>query len=225
VDLARRAGTPERAASYEAASAVREAFYGNPTEARRHASAALALSTNRDTEFAAGLAFLLSGESSRARTLTDEIEKRFPEDTTARITYVPLLRAIEATSRRDTTGALQQLETCKSYELGITQLWSAFIGNLYPIYFRGQAYLAAGRAPEAAVEFQRILDHPGIVFTDPVGVVARLGLARARAASSDKAGAAQAYQDFFKFWKDADPDNPLLRQAQAEHRNLTSGKQ
>ena len=220
MELARQAGTPERAASYEAAGAVREAFFGNALEARQHAEAALALSKARDVEYGAALALSLAGDSTRATSLRGDLEKRFPDDTNVKITYLPILRAVAALNRGEASKAIQELQVCVPYELGIPGSWGAFFGNLYPIYMRGQAYLAAGRASEAAAEYQRILAHPGIVFADPAGALARLQLARALAAANDKAKARQVYQDFLSRWKDADPDIPLVKQARAEYAKL-----
>ena len=220
VELARQAGTSERAASYEAAGAVREALFGNPAAARQSADAALALSKGRDVQYGATLALSLSGDSRRAKALTDDLENRFPEDTGVKITYLPILRAVASLNRGEADKAIQELQVCTPYELGTPGSWAAFFGNLYPIYMRGHAYLAAGRATEAAAEFQRMLDHPGIVFADPAGAVARLGLARALAAGPDRAKAKQAYQAFLTLWKDADADVPILKQAKAEYAKL-----
>ena len=220
VDLARQAGTPERAASYEAAAAIREAFFGNRDEARQHAHAALALSKGRNEQFGAGLALSLAGDSARAKALADDLERRFPDDTNVKITYVPVLRAAGSLNRGDAAKAIEELQACVPYELGVPATWAGFFGNLYPIYFRAEAYLAAKRDSEAAAEFQRILDHPGIVFADPVGVMARLGLARARAARADKSQAGRAWNDFLTFWKNADSDIPIYRKTRAEYLSL-----
>ena len=210
----------EDRSSYEAAAAIREAFFGNRDEVRQHAEAALALSKGRDEQFGAALALSLAGDSARAKTLTEGLEKRFPDDTNVKITYVPVLRAIEYLNRGDVARAIQELQVCAPYELGVPATWAGFFGNLYPIYFRGQAYLAAKRESEAAAEFQRVLDHPGTVFADPVAAMARLGLARARAAGADKPKAKQTYQNFLTFWKDAEHDIPIYKEAMAEYASL-----
>jgi tetratricopeptide (TPR) repeat protein/predicted Ser/Thr protein kinase len=231
VDLARRAGTPERAASYEAAAAVREAFFGNAAEALRRESAALSLSKARDVEYGAALTLLLLGDSRSADSrsadsrsadsrsaepLIADLAKRFPDDTSVQVTYLPTIKALAALRQGEGQRALELLKTTSPYELGIPGSWAAFFGNLYPIYVRGLADIATHRPKEAAVEFQRILDHPGIVFADPVGVMARLQLARALAASGDKANARKIYSELLSSCSGGDPDLPVVQQAKTE---------
>ena len=221
VDLAQQANKRESAALYETGAALWEGFFGNAIEARRSAVAALELSKGRDLEYGAALALALSGESSRSQTLANDLEKRFPEDSSSRFSYVPTLRALLALNHGDPTKAIELLRISVPYELS-TPLCSAvgFFGNLYPVYVRGEAYLAAHQGAEAAAEFQKILDHRAIVVSDPIGALARLQLGRALALSGDKTKAKTAYQDFLTFWKDADPDIPILKQAKAEYARL-----
>ena len=219
VDSAREAiHKRERAAMWEAGAAVREAFFGDPLEARQHATAALDFSKGRDVEYGAALAFALVGDRSRAQALAKDLEKA-SEDTFVRFNYLPTLRALDALSHRDSSSAIELLQTAAPYELSVGSA-SGFFGILYPVYVRGQAYVLAHRYPEAAAEFQRVLDYPGVVFADPVGARAHLELGRAYALSGDKVKAKAAYQDFLTLWKNADPDIPMLKQAKVEYAKL-----
>jgi eukaryotic-like serine/threonine-protein kinase len=221
VDVAQQSGQRERAAGFEAGAALREAFFQNAFEARRRAAAALELSKDREVEYGAAFALALTGDSKRAQTLNDDLEKRFPEDTCVKFEYVPELRALLALNRNDPAKAIELLQVAAPYELGSPRSsFHAIYGVLYPIYVRGEAYLAMHQGTQAAAEFQKILDHPGIAYSDPVGALARLQIARAYAMSGDQAKARTAYQDFFKLWKDADPDIPVLQQARAEYGKL-----
>ena len=218
--LALQGALKERAASYEAAAAVREALFGNGPEARERASAALSLSTGRDIEFGAAFAQAISGDFVRSKGLASDLAKRFPEDTFVKFTYLPMLRALFATNQGKTPAAVQGLEAALPFELGVPGSWSGFYGNLYPAYVRGLAYLAGGKSTEAAGEFQKIVDHKSLVWCDPVGAVARLQFARALALSGDSTKAKIAYQSFLKLWKDADPDILILKHAKAEYARL-----
>jgi eukaryotic-like serine/threonine-protein kinase len=160
-----------------------------------------------------------SREQARIEKLTDNLAKRFPEDTLVRFNYFPTLRAQLAISRNDASKAIGALETAASYELGIPSYYG-FSGALYPVYVRGQAYLASHQGSEAVVEFQKILDHRSVVVNEPMGVLAHLGLARAHAMAGDTAKASAAYQEFLALWKDADLDIPILKQATAEYAKL-----
>jgi eukaryotic-like serine/threonine-protein kinase len=221
VDLAQKVTHRESAALYEAGSAIWEGLFGNAHEGGRGATAALELSTSRDVEYGAAFALGLSGDSSRAQTLANDLERRFPEDTAVRSTYVPTIRALVALNRGESSRAIELLHATAPYELG-TPPCSAmgFFGILYPVYVRGEAFLAAHRGAEAAAEFQKILDHRGIVISDPIGALAHVQLGRAFALSGDRNKAKAAYQDFLTLWKDADPDIPILGQAKAEYAKL-----
>jgi hypothetical protein len=145
------------------------------------------------------------------------LERRFPEDTSVRFSYLPVLRARLALNHGDASLALTLLQAAIPYELGVPRSGvSALFGALYPVYVRGEAYLAAHQGVEAATEFRKILDHRGVVINDPIGALARLQLGRAFAMSGDMTRAKAAYQDFLSLWKDADPDIPILKQAKAE---------
>jgi eukaryotic-like serine/threonine-protein kinase len=217
VDQAMQESQPERAGLWEAGASLREVFFEQVPDARKRAVAALKLSNSREVQYGAALTFALSGDSSRAQTLADDLEKRFPEDTVVRFSYLPVLRARIALNQGDSARAIEMLETATPYELGASR---GLFGALYPIYVRGEAHLAAHRGPEAAREFQRILDHRGIVGSDPIGALARLQLGRALALSGDTIKAKSAYQDFLTLWKDADPNIPILSQARSEYAKL-----
>ncbi len=218
MDLAKQEGTMEAAATYQAAAAVWEALCENAPEARRNATAALALSNGRDVEYASALALALSGDPSRSQAHAGDLEKRFPEDTFSKFTYVPVLRASSALNRGHAAESIEQLQIALRYELAVNGLSrNLYLGGLHSAYVRGEALVAARRYTEAAAEFQKILDHRGIVGLDPIGALAHLKLGRALALSGDTAKAKTAYQNFFDFWKNADRDVPILKRARAEY--------
>jgi len=220
VSLAQQEGQPETAAMFTAGPAVWEALFGNAAEAKRNATAALELSNGRDVEYAAALALARSGGLPQSQALADDLEKRFPEDTSVKFTYLPVLRALLALSHGQAT-ALEQLQPAVPFELSMNGLeYTGYYGGMYSAYVRGEAYLAANQGAEAAAEFQKILDHPGVIFVDPVGALAHLELGRAFALSGRLDQARAAYQDFLARWKDADSDTPILRQAKAEYAKL-----
>ena len=220
-DLAHQAGDKEREALFIAGAAVREALFGNASDARTRAAAAVARSKDREVEYGAALALAISGDSSRSEAIVNDLEKRFPEDTSVRFNYLPTVRGLLAVMRGQPTKAVELLEAAVPNELGTPRSTiHGYFGALYPIYARGEAYLAAGQGHEAAVEFQKILDHRGIVVSDPIGALAHLQMGRACALAGDKSGAASAYADFLSLWKDADPDLPIYNAAKAEYAKL-----
>jgi eukaryotic-like serine/threonine-protein kinase len=153
--------------------------------------------------------------------LADDLEKSFPEDTSVKFSYLPVLRALLALNRGQPSKAIVLLESAAPYELGTPRSnIQGFFGALYPVYVRGEAYLVARRGVEAASEFQKILNHRGTVISDPIGALAHLQLARAYVVAGDKAKAKFDYQDFINLWKEADPDIPILKQAKTEYANL-----
>src|ERR1035438_1872561 len=147
VDMERQAHQPERAAMYEAAAAVREAFFGNASEAHQRAKAALGLSKGRDAEYGAAFALALSGDIAASQPLANDLEKRFPEDTFVRFTYLPIHRALVALSQNNPTAAIEKLQAAAPYDLAIPGSWFAFFGNIYAPYVRGQI----GRSEERRV--------------------------------------------------------------------------
>jgi len=219
-ELAHQGNQPERAAVYQAGAAVREAILGNGAEARQGATSALAVSKTRDVEYGVALALALS-QDLRAQTLAVDLDRRFPEDTSVRSSYLPTLRALIALNHGEPGRAIELLQVAAPYELGSPP--SSFVGlfgSLYPVYVRGLAFLVAHQGVEAAGEFQKILNHRGILLSDPVGALAHLQLGRALASSGDKAKAKTAYENFLALWKDADPKIPILKQARAEYAKL-----
>jgi tetratricopeptide (TPR) repeat protein len=153
-----------------------------------------------------------------SQTLANDLETRFPEDTAVKFNYLPALRALFALSDKDPRHAIELLQVAAPYELGSPQSsFFGFFGAMYPVYVRGLAYLAAHRGDEAAAEFQKILDHPGIVLSDPISPVVHYQLGRAYAASGEMEKATLAYHDFLTLWKDADREIPLLKEASAEY--------
>ena len=208
---------PERAGLWEAGAGLRAAFFGDALQARQRATAALQHSNNREVEFGAALALAFSGDISRAQALADDVEKRFPEDTVVHFSYLPVLRARFALNRGETAKAIELLQVATPYELGASR---GLFGALYPIYVRGEAHLAARQGAEAAIEFQKILDHRGVVGSDPIAALAHLQLGRAFALAGDNPKAKTAYEDFFTLWKDADPDIPILKRAHIEYGHL-----
>jgi eukaryotic-like serine/threonine-protein kinase len=221
MDLAEQSSQRERATMFEAGVAVWEAFFGHLSEARERASRVLASSTGRDVQFAAAFALALAGESSRAQTLADDLEKRFPEDTCVRFSYLPPLRALLLLNAHEPTTALQQLQESERLDLAVPGVsFNGFFGALYSVYVRGQAYLAAQQPEAAATEFQKILNHRGIVLGDPMDAIARLQLARAFAESGDSVKARAAYHDLLNLWSVADTDLAVLKQVRAEHGRL-----
>ncbi|MEP6961834.1 MAG: protein kinase, partial [Acidobacteriota bacterium] len=221
VEMATRAELRERTAVFQAAPAVWNAFYENKTAARSLAETALRTFEGRDVAYAAGFALGLGGEAAKAEALADKLDKEYPEATQVQATYVPTLRALAALDKNDPRKAIDLLEANRPYEFGIPPLaFNHFYGNMYPIYVRGLAYLAMGRAAEAAAEFGRLLAHPGLATGDPVDAAARRQLARALELAGDRTKSRAAYQDFLTSWQDADPDIPILKQAKAEFAKL-----
>jgi tetratricopeptide (TPR) repeat protein len=222
VDRALQEEERESAASYQAARAVWEAACGNAGEAKTSAIAALALSKGRDVEYAASLALALSGRSSQSQLLADDLEKRFPEDTFAKFTYVPVLRALSALEDGKPAESVERLRIALPYELAVNGLNfnHFYLGGLHSAYVRGKALLAANQYAEAAAEFQKILDHRGLVGADPIGALAHLQLGRAFVLSGDKIKAKAAYQEFLTLWRDGDSDIPILVQAKTEYTRL-----
>jgi tetratricopeptide (TPR) repeat protein len=219
--VAELASERESSALYEAGEAVREAFFGYNTEAKASAAQALSHSKDREIVYGAAFAYAMAGSIPEAEKLATELEKRFGEDTSVRANYLPVLRALFALNRNDPTNAIETLKAAIPYEMGTPRTTiHGFFGVLYPAYVRGKAFLALRQPAEAAAEFHKILDHPGIVWSDPVAALAKLQLARALTLSTDKAKAKAAYQDVINLWKDADGDLPVLLQARAENGKL-----
>jgi pentatricopeptide repeat protein len=215
---AERTEAKETAAAYQTIAALREALFGNLNEARRQVASAIGLSTGQEVQYSAAFVMALTGDTVRATALADDLGKRYPEDTTVQFGYLPTLRAQIALSQNDHMKAIEILQVAVPYDLGEMSGYTAF--NLLPVYVRGLSYLAAHEGKEAAGEFQKILDHRGVVLNGPIGALAHLQIGRAYAMQGDTAKAEAAYQDFLTLWKDADPDIPILKQAKAEYATL-----
>jgi serine/threonine protein kinase/Tfp pilus assembly protein PilF len=218
VDSAVRADSKETAALWQANGALREAEFGNTAQARQAANAALSLSPGRDVKVLAAVAFARAGDIPHARALADELEKTYPTNTTLRLYWFPIMRAAIALGSQKPADALVALEAVAPYEFGAPP--PIQVGTIYPAYIRGDAYLAKHDGAAAVREFQKFLDHRGLVVNYPLASLAHLGLARAYALAGDSAKAKTAYRDFLSLWKDADPDIPMLKEAKAEYAKL-----
>jgi len=218
VDAAVRSDAKESAAIWQINEALREAEFGNTALARQDVAAALKISPGRNVKLLASLTLARLGETTQAKALADELEKSYPSDTVLKVYWLPTVRAALDLDANNSTRALESLEAPAPYELGEPEQFQ--LGTMYPVYMRGLTYLAAHNGTAAAAQFQRILDHPGIVINFPTGVLAHLQLGRAYAVAGDGAKAKAAYQDFFNLWKDADPDIAILKQARTEYAKL-----
>ena len=220
VESARRSDEKEPAALWQANAAIREALFGNGAAARQNAAAAVALAPgSHDAEAQAALAYALAGDTAHAQSLADDLAKRFPQDTVVQSVWLPIIRAQMGTGRKNPARSIELLQAAVPYELGMLS-GSASNSCLYPVYVRAEAYLSAQQGQLAAAEFQKILDHRGLVWNCATGALAHLGLARAHAMQGDTAKANAAYQDFLTLWKDADPGIPILLAAKSEYAKL-----
>ena len=234
VDSAIRADSKETGAIWQENAAIAQAAYGNPAEARQSAAEALKLApASQGVEVEAALAFAMAGDTARAESLAQDLGKRFPLDTQMQSLWLPAIQAQLALDKKNPTAALNALQAASPIELGQI-VFVANISCLYRVYVRGEAYLAAGQGKEAAAEFQKIIDHSGIVWNCWTGALAHLGVARANAlqartfqgqgqgadADAARVRALAAYKDFLTLWKDADPDIPILKQTKAEYAKL-----
>jgi serine/threonine protein kinase/tetratricopeptide (TPR) repeat protein len=235
VDSAIRADSKENGAIWQAIAAQREAAFGYAAEARQSAAEALKLVPNsQGVEVEAALAFAIAGDTAKAESLAQDLGKRFPLDTQVQSLWLPAIQAQLALNKKNPASALTALRAATSrVELG-TVSFVCNISCLYPTYVRGEAYLAAGQGKDAAAEFQKIIDHSGIVWNCWTGALAHLGVARANALQSRtlqaqgqgaeadlaRTRALAAYKDFLTLWKDADPDIRILKQAKTEYAKL-----
>ena len=215
IAAAERAQRPERAAVCQATAGLREALFGNGAEAKRNAGAALKSSNARDVQFISTLTLAMVGDKERAVEFADALKSRFPQDTVVQFNYVPTIYAQIALFDGDAPRAIEFLRAATPYELGLAAS-SNYSTYMYPVYMRGQSYLAARQGSAAAAEFQRILNWPGVVSNEPIGALAHLGLARARAMNNEPAEARTSYNNFLSLWKNADSSFPFLSAVQAE---------
>jgi Flp pilus assembly protein TadD len=230
VDSAIRVDSKEGGAIWQENAALREAALGNSAEAGQSAADAMKLApASPGAKSEAALAFAMAGDTARAESLAQDLNKRFPLDTQMQSLWLPAIQAQLALDRKNPATALKALPADSAIELGQIQ-FAINISCLYPVYVRGEAYLAAGQGSAAAAEFQKILNHSGIVWNCWTGALAHLGVARANAmqsrnsqgadADAARVRALAAYKDFLTLWKDADPDIPILKQAKAEYAKL-----
>jgi tetratricopeptide (TPR) repeat protein len=215
IESAARAGNKEAAALWEADAALHEVEYGNANSAHRYALSSLAIVPGRDVESLAALALARSGDAASAGKLAETLNAEFPQHTIVQPYWLPCIRAALEINGKNAAKALTILETSAPYELAQNEPIN--LGMMYPVYLRGEAYLLARQGKEAAEEFQRIIDHRGIVLNFPLGALARLGLARAYVLQGDLTKARAVYQEFLTIWKDADPDISILQEAKAEY--------
>jgi DNA-binding winged helix-turn-helix (wHTH) protein/tetratricopeptide (TPR) repeat protein len=217
VKLAQQAGDRERAALYTTRAALWQAFFGNVSEARQWANEALRQSTGREVKYGAAVALAISGDATQAQLLANDLAERFPEDTSATFNYLPVIRALLALNHHNPSQAIETLQLATPYELGTPRSsLQGFFGALYPVWVRGQAYLAAQDGASAEKEFQKILDHRGIMAGDPLFALAHLGLGRAYVLSGNPPKAQASYQNFLGIWKNADANVPILIKARTE---------
>ena len=220
VTLSRQGGLVGRAAMFQGAAAVWNALFGKPAEAQRIAAAALSLFRSRDADYGPAFALALLRDTAQTHEIAAELEQQYPEDTSVQFSYLPALRALEALNQDDPAKALEITQAATAFEFAVPGTayftGASFFGALYPNYVRGLAYSRLDRHREAAAEFQKILDHPGITLNDPIGPMTRLQLARTLAAFGDRAKATAVYKDLLSIWKDADPDIPVVQECRAE---------
>jgi tetratricopeptide (TPR) repeat protein len=215
-EAAVRANSKETAALWRAGGGLREAEFGNPAAARQNVDAALLLSSGRDVKLLAALTLARAGDTANAKRLVEQLEKTPSTNTMLKFYCLPTIDAAIEIGKSNPSQAVLDLEAAMPYELG-GPLTFAY---LYPAWVRGQAYLAAHSGTAAAAEFQKLIDHPGIVLNQPIGSLAHLQLGRAYALAGDAVKARAAYQDFLTLWKDADPDIPILIAAKTEYAKL-----
>ena len=230
-ESAAHADSKENGAIWWENAAIREAAFGNLTEARQAAEAGLKLdASSQGVNIESAIAFAMMGDNARGQAAAQELNKGYPLDTQMQALWLPAIQAQLAVNRKDAAAAIHDLQSAvPPVEYGLVP-FVANISCLYPTYIRGQAYLAGGQGAQAAAEFQRILDHNGIVWNCWTGALARLGVARANAlqakttqgaeADAARSRALTAYKDFLALWKDADPNIPIYKAAQAEYTKL-----
>ncbi len=220
IDLAIRRGFKESASQFSAGDALWEALFGECGEANETASRSLAITRGRQALSWSALALALCGESNEAGLLMDEMSSRFPNDSFFRMFWLPMIRSAVEIHHDNPSQAVELLEPASRGEIGTNPA-------LWPAYIRGLAYLNERTPQEAIGEFQKILDHKGVLAPqelNPVAIclvpAAHLWLARANAAAGDTKKSRKAYEDLFAIWKDADPDIPSLAAAKREYQHL-----
>ena len=219
VESAKRNAGTDTAALWQVNEALREAEFGNTALARKAVADTMALSSKPDVELLAAVALARSGDTVQSSALADKVAAEFDRDTMIQAYWLPTIRAAIAIDRGDAQKAIELLNTASEYELGEPVQWPSH-GTLYPVYVRGDAYLRAGDGVLAVTEFQKIIDHRGIVANLPLGALAHLQLGRAYKLAGDAGKAREAYAAFLVLWLEADSDIPILKQAKAEYAKL-----
>jgi tetratricopeptide (TPR) repeat protein len=217
MDSAQHNDARESAAMYQAVAGLRDVESGNRKQARANVNAALKLAPNRDVRAISALVLARAGDTAAAEKLAAELDKAFPLDTLVQRYWLPTIRAALALQQKDPRRAIELLQASSTIELGVPIQLSVY---LCPVYLRGEAYLMLQDGNAAAAEFQKFIDHRGLVANFPWGALARLGLARAYAIQGDTTKGRTAYQDFLTLWKDADSDVPILKQAKTEYAKM-----
>jgi tetratricopeptide (TPR) repeat protein len=217
-ESARPVDFKEPAAVWQVNAALREAELGNAAIARQGVAAALTLAPGHEVQAIAALALARAGDLTQAQKLADQLRSEVPLDTMAQSYWLPSIRAAIELSRKRPDRAIALLQAASPFDLGEALPFQ--LGPMYPVYLRGEANLMKSQGKEAADEFQRIIDHRGLVLNFVLGALVRLGLARSYALQGDTTKARTAYQDFLTLWKDADPDIPILKVAKAEYARL-----
>jgi serine/threonine protein kinase len=207
----------ETAATWRANASLREAEFGYPEEARREADSVLSLAHGRDGTILAALTLARVGDLAHVKTLVKELERDYPSDRMLTLYWLPTINAAIELRGGNPSKALTLLQVPAPYERGWPMNWAT---TLYPVYLRGEAYLKVHNGSAAATEFQKLIDDRCIVVNFVTAALAPLQLARAYAMEGDQPKAKDAYEQFFKQWKDADPDIPILKQAKAEYAKL-----
>jgi tetratricopeptide (TPR) repeat protein len=216
VESAERADSKEAAAIWRATAGLREAEFGNVAAAKQDAEAALSLWSGRTVNLLAALTLARAGDTAKAKRLVEQLERTASTDTMLKLFCLPAIHGAIEISKNNPSQGILDLEAAVPYELGGTLAFP----YLYPVWVKGQAYLAAHNGVAAAAEFQKLIDHPGIVINQPIGSLAHLGLGRAYVLSGENVKARAAYQNFLTLWKDADPDIPILIAAKSEYAKL-----
>jgi eukaryotic-like serine/threonine-protein kinase len=217
IRLAAKSNDPSGNVAFNyAEEALDETAIGNSAEARRSATKALASSPNRNAMLVMALAFARAGDLGRAQKLAEALNHDAPLDTVIQNYDLPAIRAAMKLHENDPAEAVEILRPTVKYDLA----FPTGFNSLYPAYIRGLAYLQMGEGRKAAEEFQKLLDHPGIVGTEITGALSHLQLARAQTMMGDQAAARKSYEDFLALWKNADSNIPVYQQAKAEYARL-----
>jgi serine/threonine protein kinase/tetratricopeptide (TPR) repeat protein len=219
-DSAVRNDKKESAAEWLLNAALREAELGNRALAREQVKAALNLASTNDVKILGALVLARAGDDAKATSMANELGKASQLNTVLNGYWLPTIRAAIKINQKKSSDAVDLLQPALPYELGEPNPQAQIGGSLYPVYVRGEAFLKGGQGPQAILEFQKMLDHRGVLQNFVLGALAQLQLGRAYALTNDREKAHNCYEDFLKIWKDADPDLPILQAAKAEYANL-----